>query len=111
MSLLDFFQELTGLFIGASAGLFMLGMFTRRTNSSGALAGALISMGVLYVVKSYTPLNFWLYSAVGFFSCVIPGYLLSLVLPGKSQTEGMTIYTKEPEPTNSISQQNSIKTS
>ncbi len=91
-SLLDFFQELTGLFIGASSGLFILGMFTKKANSTGALLGTFLSVAVLYAVKLYTPLSFWLFSMIGFTSCVTSGYLLSLWLPGKKQTSGLTIY-------------------
>lgn len=92
-SLLDFFQELTGLFIGSSAGLFALGMASRRTNATGAMIGAVGSIIALGLVKAYTPLNFWLYSAVGFLVCVVLGYVASLVLSGRSQTEGLTMWS------------------
>lgn len=91
-SLLDFFQELTGLFIGASAGLFMLGIFTQKANSTGVLLGSFLSVGILYYVKTYTPLNFWLYGMIGLVVCLSSGYIFSLFLPGKKQTEGLTIF-------------------
>ena len=47
-SLLDLFLEIMGLFGGSLAGLFILGMFTRRTNGIGALTGAVYSAAVLY---------------------------------------------------------------
>jgi Na+/proline symporter len=92
-SILDVFQEITGLFIGASTGLFMLGIFTKRTNATGALIGAISSGLILYCVKSYTPLSFWLYSAIGFLSCFIIGYLASCILPGRRGLQGLTYYT------------------
>lgn len=96
-SLLDFFYEITGLFVGSSTGLFILGIFTRRANATGTLVGALASMVLLYGIKAYTPLSFWLYSAVGFFACVVLGYGFSLLLKGKSRTEGLTIHTPSVE--------------
>ena len=92
-SILDIFQEITGLFIGASAGLFMLGIFTKRANATGALIGAISSGLILYCVKTYTPLSFWLYSAIGFLSCYIIGYLASCILPGRKGLQGLTYYT------------------
>ncbi|MRG44957.1 sodium/solute symporter [Chitinophaga sp. SYP-B3965] len=92
-SILDVFQEITGLFIGASAGLFMLGIFTKRANATGALVGAVSSGFILYFVKTFTPLSFWLYSAIGFLSCYIIGYLVSCLLPGKRGLQGLTYYT------------------
>jgi SSS family transporter len=92
-SILDVFQELTGLFIGASAGLFMLGIFTTRSNGTGALIGALSSGVILYFVKSYTPVSFWLYSGIGFVSCFLIGYICSIFLRGKKQIQGLTYYT------------------
>ncbi|MFD2888718.1 sodium:solute symporter family transporter [Chitinophaga cymbidii] len=92
-SILDVFQEITGLFIGASAALFLLGIFTRRANATGALIGAVSSGIILYAVKTLTPLSFWLYSAIGFLSCYIIGYLASCLLPGKKELQGLTWYT------------------
>jgi len=92
-SILDVFQEITGLFIGASTGLFMLGIFTKRANATGALIGAISSGLILYWVKTFTPLSFWLYSAIGFLSCYIIGYLASCVVPGRRGLQGLTYYT------------------
>lgn len=92
-SILDVFQEITGLFIGASTALFLLGIFTKRANASGALIGAFSSGLILYVVKAFTPLNFWLYSAVGFISCFVIGYLASCIVPGKKELQGLTYFT------------------
>jgi Na+/proline symporter len=92
-SILDVFQEITGLFIGASTALFMLGIFTRKANSTGALIGAVSSGLILYLVKTMTPLSFWLYSAIGFLSCYIIGYLASCIFPGKKGLQGLTYYS------------------
>lgn len=92
-SILDVFQEITGLFIGATAALFLLGIFTRKANATGALIGAISSGIILYAVKIFTPLSFWLYSAIGFLSCYIIGYLASCIFTGKKGLQGLTWYT------------------
>lgn len=92
-SILDVFQEITGLFIGASTALFLLGIFTKKANSKGVLIGAFSSGIILYLIKTFTPLNFWLYSAVGFLSCYIIGYLASCIISGRRGLQGLTFYT------------------
>lgn len=92
-SILDIFQEITGLFIGATTALFMLGIFTKRTNATGALIGAISSGFILYFIKTFTPLSFWLYSAIGFLSCFIIGYLASFLFAGRKGLQGLTYYT------------------
>jgi Na+/proline symporter len=92
-SILDVFQEITGLFIGATTALFLLGIFTKRANATGALIGAISSGFILYIIKTHTPLSFWLYSAIGFLSCYIIGYLASMIFPGKKGLQGLTYYT------------------
>ena len=94
-SILDVFQEITGLFIGASTALFLLGIFTKKANAKGVLIGALSSGVILYFVKIFTPLNFWLYSAVGFISCYVIGYLASCMISGRRGLQGLTYYTIE----------------
>lgn len=92
-SILDVFQEITGLFIGAASALFLLGIFTKRANSKGVLIGAFSSGIILYCIKTYTPLNFWLYSAIGFLSCYGIGYGASCIISGRRGLQGLTYYT------------------
>jgi solute:Na+ symporter, SSS family len=73
-----FFQKLLGLLSSGLAAVFILGIFTRRTNSGGALTGALASFLLMYYVVFWTSINFYLYAVVGIGSGVIVGYLTSL---------------------------------
>ncbi len=93
-SLWDFFQKTMGLFLGALAGLFILGIFTRRTNAAGAQIGALCSVVALFVIERNTRLHFFLYPVIGMVLCVGLGYLASIVTRGKPRDlKGLTIYT------------------
>ncbi len=94
-SLWDIFQQVMGLFGGALAGLFALGIFTRRATGAGALAGAGASVAVLYWVKTFTPVHFFLYAVVGVLTCFVAGYLASLVMPGtRRDLDGLTLFTR-----------------
>ena len=93
-SLWDLFLKILGLIGGGLTGLFVLGIFTSRTNSTGAMIGIFTSAGVQYLVQSKTNFHFLLYSATGIISCVIAGYIASLIIPSdKNSTEGLTIHT------------------
>ena len=52
---------------------------------------------VLYFIKFYTPINFYMYAFIGFVICFIVGYMASLIIPEKEKTmEGLTLYTSLP---------------
>ncbi len=92
-SLWDTFQAAMGLFGGSLAGLFVLGIFTRRANWMGALTGAVSSIVILAFVQQRTPVHFFLYGFVGVMSCVIVGYLASLLAPVEEKPlEGLTLH-------------------
>ena len=93
-SLLKFFYRIMNLFGGSLAGLFVLGIFTRRANGRGALAGALASMAAVCVVKYGTDLHYMLHAGVGLVVCVGVGYVVSLLAPSRGEdAEGLTVYT------------------
>ena len=94
-SLWDAFQMVMGLFGGALAGLFALGIFTKRTTGAGALLGAVTSAIVLYLVQSRTDVHFFLYAIVGVLTCLVVGFFASLFLPARDKDlVGLTIYTR-----------------
>jgi Na+/proline symporter len=91
-SLWEQFMSILGLFGGSMCGLFMLGIFTKRTGGIAALCGAVISAFVLYWVKTFTDVNLILYGSIGIVVCVVSGYILSFVIPEKQKDiTGLTI--------------------
>lgn len=98
-SIYNTFIQVLGLFGGTLSGLFALGVFTRRATSTGALIGAAISVAVVFLVKGLAPVNDFVYGAIGVISCVLAGYLASILLghEGKS-LRGLTIFTRVAAP-------------
>jgi SSS family transporter len=92
-SVWDIILEIAGLFTGAMTGVFILGIFSSKANGKGAIIGVLTSAAILLYVKTFTPLNFFLYSGIGIISCVITGYLASFMFKSTRSTRGLTIYT------------------
>jgi len=98
-SLWDIFLQIGSLFGGALAGLFVLGIFTKRASGTGALTGAVASAVILFLVKTYTAIHFFLYAVVGVVACVLVGYAVSWWLPPPAKSlGGLTIYTKGGKP-------------
>lgn len=79
-SLWDMFLRIIGLLGGGLAGLFVLGIFTRRANGSGALIGAVLSALLLAWIQGGTQIHFFAYGGIGMLSCVVFGYVFSWVV-------------------------------
>jgi len=92
-SLWDEFQKVLGLIIGGLGGVFILGIFSRRANSFGALVGIVGSAIVQYFVSLYQPVHLLLYTATGVISCVILGLLASLFSKPKENIDHLVIYS------------------
>lgn len=92
-SVWDIILEVAGLFTGAMSGVFLLGIFFKKANSKGAIVGALASSIILFAVKTWTPVNFFLYSGIGIVSCVVIGLIASYFFKSDKLVEGLTIDT------------------
>ena len=93
-SMWDQYSKIIGLFGGGLAGLFAVGIFTRRTTALGAILGFLGSAVLLFCIRSYTPVHFFLYPTIGLGGCFLIGYTASLVIPaGRRELAGLTLFT------------------
>ena len=82
-------------FGGTLAGLFALGIFTRRASAAGATVGAAASLALLAWVALATDLSGLLYAAVAVVSCVVVGLAREprRCRDPAGSLEGLTIYT------------------
>lgn len=95
VSLWDVFLQVLGLLGGALAGVFMLGIFTKKANTKGVLIGVAVSWTVLIFVQRATNIHFFLYAAIGISVCVVTGYLASLLMPSDNKDlSGLTIHSR-----------------
>lgn len=78
VSLWDPFLALLGLAGGGLAGIFALGIFVPSATGKGAVAGAIASAAVLFVVVNFTSTSPFLYGMVGFLSALLIGWLASI---------------------------------
>ena len=92
--LFDFFQRVLGLFGGGLLGVFLLAVFTRRCNATGALVGLVTGAAMTMAVAFGTDINFLLYAAIGSCSCFVVGYLVSWMTGGQDRDlAGLTLAT------------------
>ncbi|MDR2115950.1 MAG: sodium/solute symporter [Planctomycetaceae bacterium] len=93
-SLWDQFNTFLGLFTGTLGGLFLMGVFSKRINSVGAMTGLILSFVVVFLVHLYTPLSFLLYGFLGMISCYVTGYIVSLFSGSPAKTIVVTQKTE-----------------
>ncbi|MGA7305873.1 MAG: sodium:solute symporter [Rhodothermales bacterium] len=92
-SLFDTFIMLTGLLGGGFGGVYALGMFTRRANWQGALAGIFASILAALATRAFTHIHVLLYVGIAIFTCIIVGYLVSLFFPAQpDRLRGLTVF-------------------
>lgn len=92
-SVWDLILEVLGFFAGAMTGVFVLGIFTTKSNSQGATIGVILSAAVVLFVQNFTQIHFFLYSGIGIIACVILGYFASFLFHSQKNLEGLTIFT------------------
>lgn len=80
-SLWDQFNFFLGLLTSGIGGLFMMGIFFKRIDWRGALAGFAGSIVILLIFNGYSQVSFLLYGFIGLVSCCGIGYLASFILP------------------------------
>ncbi|MEX0882623.1 MAG: sodium/solute symporter, partial [Cyclobacteriaceae bacterium] len=87
----DLFQKLLGMIGGCLAGVFVLAIFSQRANATGVIIGTISGAVITFLVSRYTDVNGYLYGAIGVMSCVLIGYIGSVIFPkGKGQPQGFT---------------------
>ncbi len=93
-SLWDQFNVIVGLFAGGLGGIFVLGIFSRKAHGKGALVGLLLSGIVQFYISRFTDIHLLLYTATGFVSAWLLGWIFSWILPSKRKDiTGLTFDT------------------
>jgi SSS family transporter len=96
-SLWEMLLLLVGLFGSSLTGVFLLGVFTRRASARGAALGVAVSIMSLIMLRTFDiPIHGFLTAAVGVLSCVVVGYVASILLPGRDRLlKNLTLATLE----------------
>lgn len=92
-SLMSVWIQFSALLGGGIVGVYTLGMFSRRANGFGAICGAVASVLITAAVKLYTDVHWAAYIPIAILSCMVIGYLCSLLSPQRKDLTGLTIFT------------------
>jgi SSS family solute:Na+ symporter len=77
-SLFDYFNAILGLLVGGLGGVFVMAIFFPRINSTGAIAGFVLSFIILLIIRFYSSVSFLLYGFLGITISVLIAYMVSL---------------------------------
>lgn len=96
----DLFLLITGLFGVPLAGVFAVGIFTKRANTVGVISGLILGIIFAYIIEvtgiggEGSP---FFVSIISFIVASIAGYIISLFVPNKNQKDitGLTIFDKD----------------
>lgn len=93
-SMFQVWSEILALLGGGFVGIYILGMFTRRTSSAGAIIGAVGSIVCTVLLKNFTELHWVFFTPAAAGSCVVLGYLSSFLFPSKRKKDlsGLTVF-------------------
>ena len=93
-SMFQIWAEVSALLGGGFVGIYLLGMFTRRTSSVGAAVGAIGSILCTVMVKKYSGLHWVFYGLFAILACVVIGYAASWIFPSRrtKALSGLTVF-------------------
>ena len=93
MSVWDLATMIGGIVGAPIAGIFALGVFTKRANSIGVTLGGIAAIASTFCLQR-TNIHPFLFLPVGIIICIVVGYLTSLLIPHKKRDQtGLTIYS------------------
>ena len=76
----EWFNSFMGLVLGVLAGIFVLGVFSKKANKCGAYAGLITSSIVVIILKySNSWVSSWAYSLISIVISLVIGYVISLL--------------------------------
>lgn len=87
----------TGIIAAPIAGIFTLGIFTRRANSTGVLIGSVAGVAASIYARYGMSVHPLFNLVAGVAVCLIVGYIASLLIPSRARDlSGLTAFTMGP---------------
>ena len=90
LSSLLFFLKALGLLTSGVAGVFLLGVMSKKAHSSGALTGAAVGISLLAWVVFTTDTYLFVYPLIGIPTTVVAGWLASQLFPNRRHESGIS---------------------
>lgn len=77
--------SVAGLINGPILGVFLVGTFIKKANQTAALAGMIVSIGVMFYVFKFTPIAFPWYPVIGSLTTLAIAFVVSLISKGSPE--------------------------
>ncbi len=98
-SMFAIWNKVIALLGGGFVGIYILGVFTTRANSFGAIVGGVASIAMTIWIDRTGAVHWMGYSVVAISTCVIVGYVVSLLTGGSTRDlAGLTAFTARSAP-------------
>jgi Na+/proline symporter len=75
------FAKIQGFVGGVMLGIFLLAIFSRRTNALGAIVGSTVGMAFVCYIAFRTNISFFWHGIIGCLATVVVGYTISTIGP------------------------------
>lgn len=91
----EWFNSFIGLALGALVGIFVLGAFSKRANTTGAVVAFIVSSIVIVYLKYCVPsVSYWTYTIITIVIALVVGNLVSIATnKDYLAPKGTTVYT------------------
>jgi SSS family solute:Na+ symporter len=86
-SALDQALSIASLFNGPVLGVFLIGTFLKRVTETPALIGMLVSMGLMFYIRFYTPVAFPWYVLIGSVTTFFVAWIASYIFLNTNDNE------------------------
>lgn len=93
----EWFNSFIGLALGALVGMFVLGAFSKKANTKGAIVAFIVSAMVVIYLKYFVPsVSYWTYTMITIVISLVVGNIVSyLTDKDYIAPQGTTVYTSK----------------
>ena len=93
----EWFNSFIGLALGALVGMFVLGAFSKKANTKGAIVAFIVSALVVIYLKYFVPsVSYWTYTMITIVISLVVGNIVSyLTDKDYIAPQGTTVYTSK----------------
>jgi solute:Na+ symporter, SSS family len=98
-SIWDLILMILGVIFAPLSSMYLLGVLTKRVNTTGVIAGCIAGICATLYCKSNFNLHVFFFTPIGLVPSLVVGYFTSWIIPSKPKDlTGLTIFSLPPKP-------------
>ena len=91
LTIIERFNSIYQLFAGPLAGIFLLGILSKRTSAAPVLLGAFVGFGAAIYIQQTTAVHWLWFSPIGLIITALIGYFGSFIIPRRELIENKEV--------------------